>query len=830
MSSSQHAEKPGTKDRAAYEEMKPPFDPFQWLADRVKKLVTTGNVPVKVGVVVSLIGVGLLLREANRRGLIEVTIEARLAAAAAFGLVLLAIGWRQRKRRPEYGLALQGGGVAVLYITLFASYAVYDVLAAVPAGVGVAAVTIGAGVLAVVEDSRVLAILGMIGGFLAPVLTYSEPEDHVWVFGLFAVLNAGIFAITWFKSWPELNLLGFVFTFSLSAFWLWERSDTEQWASTQPFIGFFVLLYMTMPTVFAMRRAPDLKALWTGAARGGDALKDLWMQPVVYGTPFIGLGLQELALGHTEYGMAITSASQAGALAVLALIAYKIGSQNRSLAESYAHLAVVFAALAVPLAFDTFYTSTVWAAQGYVLLRLGCRRNRRLLLGAGIVLQSLAAFTFGDFFSQADPFPYDELVIVNQYYLGALLISLAGLLSAWHLHKRPRKGELDEVLPTLALAWGIGWWLGSGLTEIASQLPAARFAASLGFVAVSLGAAGLVARRLKWPALEASGLFILPSMILMLLIALSVYSHPLDRWGWIGWPVAFGVYYAFLRLREDSYPQFHTTLHIAGYWTLAVVAVVEAQWQIDSLTEGASPLFATQAAMLLLLAVAPMAGRGVKWPVAKHWRSYLGWCSGLMLVVAAFNVAWLILGSNGDPDPLPYLPVLNPLMVLAVAVAIAFRWWRKLAKAKQFDPLEGLKPGAAAAMLAAAAIVTLTMETARSVHHWDGVAWNASDLIESTTLQSSLSVLWAAIGLSGMIAGVRTARRVVWSAGAALMGLVVVKLFLIDLRSLAAVSRVVSFLGVGVLLLIVGYFAPVPPAASSEPQTETQPQDDAQAR
>jgi uncharacterized membrane protein len=59
-------------------------------------------------------------------------------------------------------------------------------------------------------------------------------------------------------------------------------------------------------------------------------------------------------------------------------------------------------------------------------------------------------------------------------------------------------------------------------------------------------------------------------------------------------------------------------------------------------------------------------------------------------------------------------------------------------------------------------------------------------------------------------------RRAVWITGAALMAVVVVKLFLVDLGNAGTLGRIVSFLGVGVLLLIVGYFAPVPPRGELE--------------
>ena len=62
----------------------------------------------------------------------------------------------------------------------------------------------------------------------------------------------------------------------------------------------------------------------------------------------------------------------------------------------------------------------------------------------------------------------------------------------------------------------------------------------------------------------------------------------------------------------------------------------------------------------------------------------------------------------------------------------------------------------------------------------------------------------------------RRFERSVWFVGAALLGALVLKLFLVDLGNTDTLSRVVSFLGVGLLLLVVGYFAPVPPRAVVE--------------
>jgi uncharacterized membrane protein len=72
-----------------------------------------------------------------------------------------------------------------------------------------------------------------------------------------------------------------------------------------------------------------------------------------------------------------------------------------------------------------------------------------------------------------------------------------------------------------------------------------------------------------------------------------------------------------------------------------------------------------------------------------------------------------------------------------------------------------------------------------------------------------------------MIFGHLRSRRELWLVGAALIGVVVAKLFFVELDNRGGLERIVSFIGVGVLLLIVGYFAPLPPRqAGAEAELE----------
>jgi uncharacterized membrane protein len=93
-------------------------------------------------------------------------------------------------------------------------------------------------------------------------------------------------------------------------------------------------------------------------------------------------------------------------------------------------------------------------------------------------------------------------------------------------------------------------------------------------------------------------------------------------------------------------------------------------------------------------------------------------------------------------------------------------------------------------------------------------------MIDSTLVQTCLSIFWALIALTAMLIATRSARRWLWLAGGALLAVVVVKLFLIDLSRIGSVERIVSFLGVGLLMLVLGYFSPLPPAAPDSARLE----------
>jgi uncharacterized membrane protein len=125
--------------------------------------------------------------------------------------------------------------------------------------------------------------------------------------------------------------------------------------------------------------------------------------------------------------------------------------------------------------------------------------------------------------------------------------------------------------------------------------------------------------------------------------------------------------------------------------------------------------------------------------------------------------------------------------------------------------LGAVSPAALGAAASVLLLFWLTFATLRTLHHFADVPWALSAMWASRIVQATLAIVWSVAALAAMVVANRRRYRAAWVAGAALLAVVVAKLFFVDLSQVGGVERIVSFMGVGVLLLIIGYMAPVPP-------------------
>lgn len=1060
----------------------PPAPPVPSLFERAfgaaRDWLLGGNTVLRVGVLLLFLGLAFLLRYATEG--MTMPPQGPYIGTAAAALALLGLGWWLRHRRPAYALILQGTGIAVLYLTVFASIKLYpamnhgEVLIDPQAGfVLLVAVTLFSAILAILQDALGLAAAAALGGFAAPILASTGGGSHVALFSYFALLNAGIFAIAWFKAWRMLNLIGFFGTFGIGLAWGLRSYTPERapdlFATTEPFLILFFLTYVAIGLLFARRRlreaagAPEddsRDALLRWSARQTDYVDGT----VLFGTPLVGFGLQYAVIRHLEFGAAFSALALGLFYMVLArLLAGRTAGRALLLVETCLALGVVFGTLAIPLGLDAHWTSAAWAVEGAGIFWLGLhqqrplarifalllqagaalafladlradplslpllegaplgalmlgaallfsfwnlrkadaqtlrswetslrpplaafglaflyliaplclgadgtamvwavaglttllaglrlrsrtflacafavqllggavfllhlqsaeagssvlgsgwrglvtasliglaliagmliaardtlvRDDRRLMLGLSVVLllglafinlavlfvlpwrtaaavwagsgllilwlslqlQQRAAFVFGLALQVIGAvafllggsalfgdLPSEGLKpLAHMGFWTPAVLALAAWVGAWRLHRASERerhlalGGLGlEQLSQILLIWGAGWWALTALWETARFVPSEmREHVALLVAALSVGLWSLLARREQWRALALLCVALVPVSLVALASAWNLEYHPMAELGWLGWLAVFAVHFFTLRRLDALLPHRAAQVaHVLGCWLILGVLALELRYLFFALAEHYNAWRWLGWALVPSLYLILMgAARRLPWPVAAFEREYRA-IAAVPVAVALLGWFWLVnLFSDGAADPLPYLPLINPLELgMLIVLAAIFQWTR------QGLPQLGLRESSlrlpVQAVLGASLFALLTMAVCRTAHHWGGVPFELEELSGSMLVQAGLSIVWALIALGLMIAGHLRGRRDFWLIGAVLLVVVVIKLFLVDRASGGSLERIISFIGVGVLMLIVGYFAPLPPRRQSQEPTQEQP-------
>jgi uncharacterized membrane protein len=802
------------------------------------KWLTGGNTVVRAGVVVLFIGLSFLAKYAAENSMFPV--ELRLALVGAAGLALLVTGFRLRDKRRGYAMTLQGAGVAVLYLTVFASFKLYALL---PAGFALAimvAVCALSTAIALLQNSRTLAVIGFAGGFLAPILASTGGGSHVVLFSYYLLLNLAILFIAFKRSWRILNLVGFVFTFGVATFWGSLRYAPEHYATTQPFLIAFFLIYVAAAVLYAQREATQLKATASGAV---DAT-------LVFGNPIIAFGLQAALVQHIEFAMAFSALALGAFYLLLASVLLKRSKDHqRLLIECFLALGVGFATLAVPLALDARWTAAVWAVEGAAVFWVGMRQARWMPRLFGLLLQGVAALSFMSTLHENTTSIYP---FANPLFVGALMLALPAFALAWWTRQSiahsgsafaKSYASLEVLLPAPLFVVGFLWWLLGLWFEISRRVPgfvstsgggleyAINPAMQANLMMLAFVASAFVAewfsRRTQWNVAAWPAFVTAPVLALTAFANLINDDRLLNHFGWIFWLVALALHFILLRRIDHKPPRpWFTATHALGVWIVVVLladVLVYAVNKGDLWRTAWASVVLLISATLVLLALAMYATSkkaSTHWPFSRFARSYVWYAAIPLAVIVFFGALIVAVTSSGRADPLPYIPLLNPTDIsIALAFAAIFLWLQRLRVLGTGLP-QALLGNAPKIALAGATFVAINTVWLRVAHHFAGVSWNADALFGSFVVQTGYAILWTVLALVLMVLAHRRVMRALWMIGAGLLALTVAKLFLVDLSNAGGTERIVAFIVVGVLMLIVGYLAPLPPAASTKSASE----------
>jgi uncharacterized membrane protein len=167
------------------------------------------------------LGVAFFIKYSFDNNLIPAQLRMAIGFLTGLGLVVGGV-MMSRKNFGALSQTLCATGVVVLYAVTFACRSIYhfEFFGPIPAFLLMTLITATAFLLAARLNALVVAILGMLGGFLTPILIHGETDNPVGLFGYIAILNAGLILVALNRRWNFLTALAAVGTALMQIAWV----------------------------------------------------------------------------------------------------------------------------------------------------------------------------------------------------------------------------------------------------------------------------------------------------------------------------------------------------------------------------------------------------------------------------------------------------------------------------------------------------------------------------------------------------------------------------------------------------------------------------------
>jgi uncharacterized membrane protein len=195
------------------------------------------------GIVLALAAV-LFLRYSIEHGLIPPIVRVAIGLLVGAGSIAASEFLRQRGYRTTAN-ALAGAGAIILYASVWAARALYELIGAGFAYVLMVLVTVACGLLSWRHSAREIAVLGLAGGFATPILLSTGSDNPIGLFAYVLMLDTGLLVLARKRRWPLLMILGLIGTVFYQLAWILGRMGSDRyWLGLLvlgTFSAFFVL-------------------------------------------------------------------------------------------------------------------------------------------------------------------------------------------------------------------------------------------------------------------------------------------------------------------------------------------------------------------------------------------------------------------------------------------------------------------------------------------------------------------------------------------------------------------------------------------------------------
>jgi uncharacterized membrane protein len=418
------------------------------------------NLANKIGIGVLVLGIGFFVKFAiDKEWIGEI---GRVFIGILCGGILLATAHRLRKKFTAFSSVLVGGGIAVLYLTIYIAFHDYGIFNQTTAFILMLVITGFAVVLSLSYNRIELAILSILGGFSSPFMVSTGEGNYVVLFSYVLILDVGMLVLAYFKKWNPVNIVAYVFTLILFGSWLGARFDGNNGSMIIGAITFATLFYFVF---FAMNIINNIKER--------TKFKALEISILLSNTFFYyaaGIAVLNNGLGKDFQGL--FTACLGVFNFVFSYLLYRNKSVDKNLVFMLIGLVLTFISLAAPVQLEGNYITLFWAAETVLLLWLSQKSGIRLMKLASVVLMGLMIISLIMDWQQIYFDSSTELtIILNKGYITGLF-ALASIALTLRLLKNEttENAEHVSIYRTLLTVAGVVILYTSQLLELRHQL------------------------------------------------------------------------------------------------------------------------------------------------------------------------------------------------------------------------------------------------------------------------------------------------------------------------------------------------------------------------
>lgn len=744
------------------------------LTEQLKVWLFQGNPVLKTAIAVLVIGVILLLRFATEHWQLSLAVKLALVAAVSMGVTVF--GYSLQYKNRGFALALEGLGFATLFLTLFFAYYNQVIPALSVASLGFIAILLPVIWLSLKQQSIELALMAMLIAYIAPFTLPERNATAVEFMAYYLAINLAVAILSTVRPWKILNQIAFLMTVLVGGSYATYYGTLSDRTALMVLVLAHTAVFIWLSFRFSQLLAKeDLQ---------GFQLKPALDIALIFGAPIASYAFLYLMYFNETQPQAGLSL----AFALVYFVLYQLSRRNQVvsiISQSYFSLMLIFMAFIPPILLPEHWSVAGWAIEGTFIFIYALYRQSLISRYVGIGLLAVAGLSGGYYFSVLAVFPNTVGWILCISYLVTVFIANSRPLFQQQLTSSTVIFQCIQMLSATIMLFMLL------LDAIDSQ---SQVVICLLIIAVvyNLMNEGLLRCRASWAWLLAKWIGLLPVYCIALYMLFDL-SHQ----GEIVWHSS-----------SDRYLFALTGVLLSVLWLRPLLGVKEEQEWVSLgvlLSLAITSLTLIPGMPYLSVVILPLL-----FAAWCYWKSgrpawQIFWQARTTLVLM---LLWIICSQifSQQAFQMYVLPILNPFDLISIAMLLGFSWMLNL------QMKAGLEKSMGAILMMLGLLWLSSYVVLRALHVYVGTPYNEWQMWENATVQLSFTLLWVSLAFICMLTAARRHLRPLWIFGGSILVLVTLKLILFDLSHIGTLTRVVSFLGAGLVMLLIAYIAPMPEA------------------